>query len=150
MYTGLENEPRRSSRTPRTGAGGTGRPPPPQPATTAAVRAASGRAEAASRRTPPRLRGDGLVVAHGEPGQEGLEALLHADLVVARVAAEPAFLDLHALADHRVDQVRVTVAEVGAHRVEARVHQGLEELPGVALGHAGRRLTLRAWPPATS
>src|SRR5947199_3055824 len=73
------------------------------------------------------LAGHSLVVPNGEAGEECLEALLQRQLVIARVTREAALLDLDALVDYLVDQIGVLVAEERAHRVEARVHQRVEE-----------------------
>ena len=50
------------------------------------------------------------------------------------VPAQAVLLDRLALVDHLIDEVGVLVGEVRAHRVQVRVHQGLEErlLPGRA------------------
>ena len=74
------------------------------------------------------LAGHSLVVPNREAGEECLEALLQRQLVIARVTREAALLDLDALVDYLVDQIGVLVAEERAHRVEARVHQRVEEV----------------------
>src|SRR5687768_1070889 len=94
-----------------------------------------------------KLRRDGVVVAHRQAGQERLEAGLDRHVVLVRVGAQTRALDRLALRDHLVHEVRVLIGEVGPHRVEARVHEPLEE-GVVPRGGARLRAHLRAdYPP---
>jgi hypothetical protein len=70
---------------------------------------------------------DGFEVANGETGDQGLKGLFQANVLVGRVAGEAAPLDQLALPDHILDEVGVLVAEVGADRIQMRVHEPLDQ-----------------------
>src|SRR5690606_27826735 len=76
--------------------------------------------------------GDGLVVADGEAGDEGLEGALDLDALAGGPLLEAGVLDLLGLGDDVVDEVGMAVGEVGADRVEARVGERGDELGRVA------------------
>src|SRR3954451_21228818 len=82
------------------------------------------------------LARDRRVVPAREARDEGLEGALERQVLARRPALEAHLLDLLAVGDHVVDEVRVAVAEERADGVQARVGQRLEERPGVVAGGA--------------
>src|SRR6266536_617610 len=95
-----------------------------------------------------RLAADRAVVAQGQTGHERLEGGLQRQPALACPCLHADGLDLFGLGDHAVDELRIVVLKGRAQRVQARVHQGLEELRLVA--HEAERTGplpagLRAW-----
>src|SRR2546423_9445027 len=83
------------------------------------------------------LRRYGVVIADRQAREEGLEALLDGQAVLVGEGTEAGVLDRLALGDHLLHEIRMLVGEEGPHRVEAGLHQRLEERVAVDRGPFG-------------